>query len=99
MKIKKLMVVVLVFTFILLIGCNNTIDKKGDVDLNKKTCSQDSDCVKSSCCHAADVVNKENAPNCSGIMCTQVCQPGTLDCGQGKKKCLNGICTAILDLI
>jgi len=57
-------------------------------------CESDSDCVQDSCCHAKSCTNKENAPLCKGIMCTQVCEAGTLDCRQGSCKCVNNKCTA-----
>ncbi len=99
-RIKLLLIGVVVLIFILLVhfiilSDENNVSEK--IDLSNKVCSQDNDCVKASCCHATDVVNRDNAPDCSGVMCTQVCEPGTLDCGQGQKKCLEGICTAILE--
>ena len=91
---KVVMFIILIFSFIFLVGCFNNVEDK---NLSNKICSVDNDCVKASCCHATDVVNKENAPDCSGIMCTMSCEPGTLDCSQGQIKCLEGICTAILE--
>jgi putative hemolysin len=61
------------------------------------SCSTDSDCVPSGCCHPKDCVLKKNAPVCEGVMCTMNCAPGTLDCGQGKCSCVNGKCEAILN--
>jgi putative hemolysin len=58
-------------------------------------CLSDSDCVKDSCCHPKGCVAKEKAPSCKEIMCTQVCEPGTLDCG-GSCKCENSKCRAIM---
>ncbi|MEM4240037.1 MAG: hypothetical protein QXM31_04580 [Candidatus Woesearchaeota archaeon] len=55
-------------------------------------CDEDSDCAKAQCCHAADCVIKEKAPDCSRIMCTMDCMPGTLDCG-GSCACIAGRCT------
>ncbi|MEM4265930.1 MAG: PKD domain-containing protein [Candidatus Woesearchaeota archaeon] len=55
-------------------------------------CDEDSDCAKAQCCHAADCVIKEKAPDCSRIMCTMECMPGTLDCG-GSCACIAGRCT------
>lgn len=57
-------------------------------------CIKDEDCVADSCCHAKGCVNKNLAPSCSGIMCSQECVPGTLDCGQGTCKCINSVCEA-----
>lgn len=56
-------------------------------------CSADADCVPSSCCHSSSCVSKNNAPDCSGMFCTQVCTAGTLDCG-GSCACVNKKCVA-----
>ena len=55
-------------------------------------CSIDSDCVPASCCHQSSCVAKAQAPQCKGIMCIQVSEPGTLDCGQGSCTCENNKC-------
>ena len=101
---KKLLIGVCftILTLFLLVGCtyeeNTVVDDNSDsVDLSKKVCLKNNDCVQASCCHATDVINRENAPDCKGVMCTQVCEPNTLDCGQGQKKCLDGICVAVLE--
>ncbi|HLC88911.1 MAG TPA: hypothetical protein VJG49_02655 [Candidatus Nanoarchaeia archaeon] len=60
-----------------------------------KVCSTDRDCVPDACCHAAGTVNEANDPDCSGMLCTMECVPGTLDCGQGEIKCLDGGCQII----
>jgi hypothetical protein len=60
-------------------------------------CSIDSDCVKDSCCHAKGCAAKVNEPDCTGIMCSSMCEPGTLDCGQGECKCVNNKCEAKLN--
>ncbi len=62
----------------------------------EKKCSLDSDCVKATCCHAKDAVNKENAPDCKGMICTTECVPETADCGQGEIKCVYGECKVVL---
>ncbi len=63
----------------------------------EKVCSVDSDCIAAQCCHATDAVNKENAPDCSGQLCTMNCEEGTLDCGQGSVKCASGSCEAVFE--
>ena len=60
-------------------------------------CAFDSDCVPASCCHPSSCVTKEQAPNCKGIMCSQVCEPGTLDCGQGSCICENNKCKTTIE--
>lgn len=62
-----------------------------------KKCSVDKDCVAASCCHANDAVNKENAPACSGMICSQECVTNTIDCGQGKISCVKGECRAVMN--
>lgn len=61
------------------------------------SCSSDLDCVPSSCCHPDSCVNKNQAPNCSGIACTMMCAVNTLDCGQGSCSCIGGKCQAVLN--
>ena len=61
-----------------------------------KRCSGDEDCTAATCCHASDAVNLEYAPDCTDMFCTQECEAGTLDCGQGEIKCVNGKCEAIV---
>ena len=59
-----------------------------------KACQTDLDCVPAQCCHAADAVNLENAPDCRSTICTMECAPNTLDCGQGSVACVDGACRA-----
>ncbi len=56
------------------------------------SCSSDSDCAPASCCHPKTVVNTANAPDCSDVMCTMVCEPNTMDCGCGSPVCRSGRC-------
>ncbi len=62
----------------------------------EKQCETADDCVKATCCHAVDAVNKDYGPDCTGQMCTLDCQEGTLDCGQGKIECIQNTCTAVI---
>jgi len=59
---------------------------------NEVECISDLDCVPATCCHPSRCVPKQQAPNCEGIVCTQECVPGTLDCGQGRCICKFGKC-------
>ena len=52
-------------------------------------------CVPASCCHASECVLKSEAPNCSGILCSMSCEPGTLDCGQGRCEYVDGECGVV----
>lgn len=51
-------------------------------------------CVPASCCHATECVLVNEAPNCSGIMCSMVCS-GPLDCGVGRCKYIDGECKVV----
>jgi len=55
------------------------------------------ECVPASCCHATECVSASEAPNCSGVFCTENCEPGTLDCGQGSCKTVDGTCEVAWD--
>ena len=66
---------------------NNGSNGTGDATLT---------CVPASCCHSAACVPAGEAPDCSEILCTQECKPGTLDCGQGSCQEVEGKCQAIL---
>ncbi len=55
-------------------------------------CLSDSECVPASCCHSNSCTSVKNTPNCNGIFCTQVCQPGSLDCGQARCSCIKNKC-------
>ncbi len=59
-------------------------------------CKEDSDCVPQQCCHPTTCGPKSSAPDCSGKMCTAMCQPNTLDCG-GRCLCVEGTCQAQLN--
>ena len=63
----------------------------------EKACTADNDCVPNACCHATDAVNKENAPNCAGQLCTMECVPGTIDCNQAELRCISGECKAVMN--
>jgi hypothetical protein len=62
-----------------------------------ETCQSDADCVPAPCCHPNTCVIAAEAPNCSDTMCTENCEVGTLDCGQGHCACQEGKCTAVID--
>lgn len=62
---------------------------------SEKKCNTNTDCVPATCCHAAEAVNKANAPDCKDLFCTLECQPGTLDCSQARMACVSGTCTVV----
>lgn len=58
-------------------------------------CESDLDCSPKEACHPKTCVNKEFAQDSSGSICTAVCEPGSLDCGQGYCSCINNKCGAV----
>jgi len=84
-------IIVLILAFIFSNPIKKPMDKINNT-LNTPSCTQDSDCVPSSCCHASSCVAKSSTPDCADKFCTQVCQPGTLDCGQASCGCVNNQC-------
>lgn len=58
-------------------------------------CQSDSDCVPKEACHPKTCINKNFAEDNSGSICTAVCEPGSLDCGQGYCSCINNKCNAV----
>ena len=54
-------------------------------------------CVPASCCHPTECVTSDQAPDCSGLLCTQECVPGTLDCQQGYCEAIDGECVAVFN--
>jgi len=84
---KKIFLILSVICLLLLVSC---------VPENK-TCSIDSDCVPSTCCHPRDAVNIQNSPDCAGILCSMECDSGSIDCGQGKISCVDGSCEAVFN--
>ncbi len=80
--------IVLIVSFFLFAGCEKDTSEE-------KYCDLDSDCAPASCCHATSCIN--TPPDCSGVMCTMECKPGTLDCGQGKCSCQNNQCVAKIE--
>ncbi len=59
------------------------------------SCTADVECVAASCCHARSCVSVSEKPVCSGIRCTQSCEPGTLDCGQARCGCVENKCVMV----
>lgn len=57
----------------------------------KQECETDADCAFNSACHPTACVPKSQAPPSAGVMCTEECRPGSLDCG-GSCACVDGYC-------
>jgi hypothetical protein len=74
-------------------------DTDADVDADADApseCSGNTDCVAAQCCHPNDCVPLDEAPDCYGVSCTDNCEPGTMDCGQGHCECQSGTCVAVI---
>lgn len=63
---------------------------------NYLSCQTSSDCVPAQCCHSTSCINKNYKSVCN-VLCTNICQPGTMDCGQGYCDCVNNQCKAIIN--
>jgi len=71
-------------------------EKNGGEEQGDARCSIDEDCVPANCCHAAACILASEKPDCPGVYCTAVCEPDTLDCGQGSCACVESKCKVIL---
>lgn len=65
-------------------------------DLGSSYCTDNRECVPDGCCHPKSCVNLKEKQTCSGVICSSVCEPGSLDCGQGTCQCINKKCEAVL---
>lgn|GEM_PF-2870589 len=88
MKKRNVIYIIFLILFVLLLTFYFT-KKSPD-----KICSEDKECLPSSCCHAQECVNKNFSQNCSGNYCTQECS-SPLDCGAGTCGCVNKKCEVV----
>jgi len=98
MKNKGLILIFVLALIIIISAVYYQYKPDNNYEINKtesNLCQMDSDCVPAGVCHSTSCTVKANAPNTTGIFCTAVCEPGTLDCGQGECKCINNKCKAI----
>ncbi|NOR84670.1 hypothetical protein GQ473_00990 [archaeon] len=79
----------LLFVIVAISGCTS------NDDTNTTNTTQYLVCVPATCCHPIACVPEDQAPDCSNVMCTMDCQPGTMDCGQGYCAVVNNKCTVI----
>jgi hypothetical protein len=93
-KYSKILIIILILILVGSILFFVFKDSKNSIIEDKKYCLIDSDCVPASCCHANELVNKEYAPNCEGVVCSLECS-GLLDCGEGKISCINNQCEIV----
>jgi len=63
---------------------------------NELFCQSKNDCLPAQCCHPTSCINRNYKSVCN-LLCTQECQPGTMDCGQGSCDCINNVCTAVVN--
>ncbi len=98
-KKKEVFFIIVIFVIIAsAFGINyfNSINEnsgKDEID-DRLYCETDADCVPDDCCHPSSCVNVNYKPDCSATLCSAVCQPDTLDCGQGSCLCINNKCGA-----
>lgn len=85
-----LTLILIFFLSISLISCTSSTS-------TEKSCTQDSDCVPATCCHANASINKEFAPTCQNVLCSMGCEENTLDCSQGQVKCVNNECSVVFN--
>ena len=100
MVIYKSIVTLFFIGLLILSGCNdinNKLIETNNKNIETLNCEVNSDCVPASCCHPNSCINKDNAPSCFQIMCSQNCAPNSLDCGQGSCQCINNQCGAIFN--
>lgn len=86
---KKIVIFGLLIAVVLVVGCVE------EVTNIKKECTSDEDCVPAQCCHPTSCVSRDQAPDCSGIFCTEDCRGGTMDCGCGYCGCIDGRCEVV----
>jgi hypothetical protein len=60
--------------------------------LSAGECQMDDQCVPAQCCHPTTCVASFDAPPCASTSCTSNCEAGTMDCGQGRCFCVEGLC-------
>ncbi len=88
MAVLGLMIILISFVFLSEVGMLNTLEKG---------CLTSNDCVPATCCHATSCIPRNQAPDCTDVFCTEVCEPGTMDCGQGHCECIEGSCKVVMD--
>jgi len=84
----KILIFLFVISLLVLTSCKEVPEEL--------KCTIDEECVASTCCHPDSCVNEDSKPECEGRVCSMNCEPGTMDCGQGKCVCENNKCAAII---
>ncbi len=91
--------IAIIFLLVLLVGgilVNKFIFKNEEIrDSPSVACQIDSDCLPKEACHPKTCVNEKFAENKEGKICSAVCEPGSLDCGQGFCSCINNKCNVV----
>ena len=98
---KRLIILLVLMSIVAISGCvKQTInigkETTTTVPVNTLTCQSKDDCVPAQCCHPTSCINKNYKTVCN-VGCTAVCEPGTMDCGQGYCDCINNECKAIIN--
>lgn len=92
---SRVIVLGLVMIVLFMVSCVRPIAEEPALNASL-LCTVDKDCVPDSCCHATGAVARAYGPDCSSVMCTMNCEPGTLDCAQGEVKCISSQCTVVM---
>ncbi len=94
MKKGWLAIVIVIFLIAGIIIYSQSVNNNQNVNVTNDAyyCTSDSDCMPEQACHPTSCINKKFESNKKGTFCTQVCEPGTLDCGQGSCICENNKC-------
>ncbi|MEK6910214.1 MAG: hypothetical protein AABW82_00390 [Nanoarchaeota archaeon] len=98
----KKLVIAIILIIVLVVGgfaLKSFVSVDEDVNDNNTEvyCQSDSDCVPLGACHPKTCINKAYPQDTSGGICTAVCEPDSLDCGQGSCLCVNNKCNAVFN--
>jgi len=93
---RKEVIIALIVSLLILFGMWQFNSLKKISENTNKECVKDYDCVPSTCCHSSSCVAMNMKPDCSEAFCSQDCENGTLDCGQGRCGCVDNKCLAVL---
>ncbi len=98
---KRGPIIVFVVLLILVISVSAVImfDKSSYKNDEEATdfCISTEDCVPEPVCHPTACISSYKSQEYKQVYCTEVCIPGTLDCGQGSCLCVNNRCKAVID--
>ena len=85
---RKAGILLVLLSVVFIIGCGDSVSEE-------LQCGADFECIPNLCCHADGTIHRDFAPDCSSTLCTAECVEGTIDCGQGDLKCIEGQCQVV----